>query len=46
MKIKGIFYKIRTNTYMVKKDSVYIGSFFTFEKAKQALEEWLIFRDT
>ena len=45
MKIKGICYKIRTNTYMVKKDGVYIGSFFTFESAKQALEEWINWRD-
>ena len=44
--IKGICYKIKTNTYMVKKDSVYIGSFFTLEEAKQALEDWLKFRDT
>jgi hypothetical protein len=42
---KGICYKTKTRTFVVKKNGVYIGTYFTLERAKLALEEWLKWRD-
>lgn len=44
--IRGINYQKQYRKYYVMKYGIYIGQYFTFEQAREALEEWIKWRDT